>query len=279
MLDNLLGWLFPLYNNYDPRTNEWFLISGIGPITIITMAYLYICTSAGKRYMKDKQPYDLRNILIGYNFIQVLISIYLFKEALMAGWLYDFSYKCQPTDYSESSTAMRISRAYHVYFLSKLSELLDTVFFVLRKKERQISFLHLYHHTLMLWTTWIGVRYFSGVIHLTFTGLLNSFVHIIMYSYYMLTAFGPEMQKFLVWKKYVTILQIVQFGVITLHTAQLFFIECDVPKTLAILALLNSSLFLYLFSSFYIQNYRKGDANGVKNSSLSTNSHTSGKSR
>lgn len=42
-----------------------------------------------------------------------------------------------------------------------------------------------------------------------FIGLLNTFVHIIMYSYYGLAAIGPHMQKYLWWKKYLTSLQLV----------------------------------------------------------------------
>lgn len=43
----------------------------------------------------------------------------------------------------------------------------------------------------------------------TFHGLLNSFIHFWMYSYYGLAAMGPHMQKYLWWKKYMTKLQIV----------------------------------------------------------------------
>jgi len=39
--------------------------------------------------------------------------------------------------------------------------------------------------------------------------MLNTFVHIIMYSYYLLSAFGPRFQKYLWWKKYLTVLQMV----------------------------------------------------------------------
>lgn len=42
-----------------------------------------------------------------------------------------------------------------------------------------------------------------------FIGLVNTFVHIIMYSYYGLAALGPHMQKYLWWKKYLTSLQLV----------------------------------------------------------------------
>lgn len=48
-----------------------------------------------------------------------------------------------------------------------------------------------------------GVKFMAGG-HSSFFGLLNTFVHIIMYTYYMLAAMGPEMQKYLWWKKYLT---------------------------------------------------------------------------
>lgn len=50
--------------------------------------------------------------------------------------------------------------------------------------------------------------YFSGG-NATFPNILNNFVHICMYFYYMLSAMGPQYQKFLWWKKYMTELQIV----------------------------------------------------------------------
>lgn len=43
----------------------------------------------------------------------------------------------------------------------------------------------------------------------TFPNLLNNFVHICMYFYYMMSAMGPQYQKYLWWKKYMTELQIV----------------------------------------------------------------------
>lgn len=96
----------------------------------------------------------------------------------------------------------------YIYFLAKISELLDTVFFVLRKKDSQITFLHLYHHTVMPMISWGATKYYPGG-HGTFIGVINSFVHIIMYFYYMMAAMGPQYQKYLWWKKYITTLQLV----------------------------------------------------------------------
>lgn len=82
------------------------------------------------------------------------------------------------------------------------------IFFVLRKKFDHVSTLHVIHHGVMPMSVWFGVKFTPGG-HSTFFGLLNTFVHIIMYSYYMFSAMGPHMRKYLWWKKYLTTLQMV----------------------------------------------------------------------
>lgn len=53
--------------------------------------------------------------------------------------------------------------------------------------------------------------------HGTLLGCINSFIHVIMYAYYMLSAI-PAMQKYLWWKKYLTIMQLVSW--LIFHTCQ-----------------------------------------------------------
>ncbi|QQP58490.1 Elongation of very long chain fatty acids protein, partial [Caligus rogercresseyi] len=50
----------------------------------------------------------------------------------------------------------------YICYLSKLLDLLDTVFFVLRKKDNQITFLHVFHHVSMPIYAWIEVRWVPG---------------------------------------------------------------------------------------------------------------------
>lgn len=247
-----------MYNRNDPRTSDWFMVSSPGSLLVILVSYVYFCTSAGPRYMKDKKPYELRNLMIVYNFVQVLLSCYLFYEGLMSGWLFDYNFKCQPVDYSDNPNAIRMAKAVHFYFVCKLIELLDTVFFVLRKKNRQISTLHVFHHTLMPFCAWVGVRWLPNG-HGTFLGLINAFVHIIMYTYYMLSSIGPFMNKYLWWKRYLTSLQLVQFCMIFVHSTQILFNGCNFPKSLSFLLSLNALIFIYMFGSFYVQNYMKDE--------------------
>lgn len=60
----------------------------------------------------------------------------------------------------------------------------------------------------MLCSVWWGMKFVPGG-HATFFGFLNSFVHIPMYLYYFLAAWGPHMNKYLFWKKYMTAFQMV----------------------------------------------------------------------
>ncbi|KAJ4450529.1 hypothetical protein ANN_01956 [Periplaneta americana] len=92
--------------------------------------------------------------------------------------------------------------------------------------------------------------------HSTFFALLNTFVHIIMYFYYMVAAMGPKFQKYIWWKKYLTTIQMVQFVLIFAHQFQIvFYTDCSYPKGFMVWIGLHGVLFLFLFSDFYKANY------------------------
>ncbi|KAJ1526811.1 hypothetical protein ONE63_008381 [Megalurothrips usitatus] len=238
----------------DPRTQDWFLMSSPWPLLALLAAYVWVCLSLGPRLMKHREPFKLQGVLVLYNFVQMIGSAWLFWEGLDAAWLRDYSYTCQPVDFSNSPKAIRMARAVWMYFIFKIVELLDTLFFVLRKKDSQISFLHMYHHTLMPVCAWIGTRFLPGG-HGTLLGLINCLVHVIMYCYYMLAAMGPRYQRYLGWKSYVTVVQMVQFVIVFAHSAQVLFTSCNYPKSIAFLLTLNAGLFLHMFGSFYYHSY------------------------
>lgn len=77
-----------LIHNYshqflDPRTNHWPLISSPVPGVTILAAYLYFVVSWGPRYMANRKPLQLERTLIVYNFIQVIVSTYIFYEVIV----------------------------------------------------------------------------------------------------------------------------------------------------------------------------------------------------
>uniref|UniRef100_A0A8B9P6Z4 Elongation of very long chain fatty acids protein n=1 Tax=Apteryx owenii TaxID=8824 RepID=A0A8B9P6Z4_APTOW len=96
---------------------------------------------------------------------------------------------------------------YNLAMVTLSSYMFYEVFFILRKKQEQVIFLHVYHHGIMLFNWWSGVKYVPGG-QAFFIGMLNSFVHIFMYAYYALASLGPQRQHYLWWKRYLTIMQL-----------------------------------------------------------------------
>jgi len=175
----------------------------------------------------------------------------------MGGWWGEYSFRCQPVDNSASPTATRMVHACWWYYFSKFTEFFDTFFFVLRKKNSQVSTLHVIHHGCMPMSVWFGVKFTPGG-HSTFFGLLNTFVHIVMYSYYLFSALGQPFQKFLWWKKYLTALQMVQFVAIMVHAFQLLFIDCNYPRAFVWWIGMHAVMFFFLFNEFYKSTYKYG---------------------
>ncbi|BHF59862.1 Elongation of very long chain fatty acids protein 4 [Sparganum proliferum] len=112
------------------------------------------------------------------------------------------------------------------YYVSKLIELTDTAILILRKKSQQLTFLHVYHHVTMPFWCWIAVRWFCGG-STFFIPTINSFVHVVMYTYYGLAAFRPNWTLYLMYKHLLTVLQLVQFFICMLFGLTLLLVRCD----------------------------------------------------
>ncbi|XP_060528566.1 elongation of very long chain fatty acids protein AAEL008004-like [Cylas formicarius] len=260
----------------DPRTIDWPLVSNPLYTLGICLSYVYTVKVVGPKIMENRKPFELKWTLVIYNLLQVIFSTWLFYEIGMGGWFTgEYSLRCQPVDYSNRPSTIRMAHVSWWYFFSKFTEFLDTVFFILRKKFDHITTLHVIHHGIMPMSVWFGVKYTPGG-HSTFFGLLNTFVHIVMYFYYMLTALGPQVQKYLWWKKYLTSLQMIQFVAIMVHAFQLLFIECDYPQAFAWWIGMHATLFLFLFKDFYDQAYKKKEARKIAAVNGKLNGHNSG---
>merc|ERR1712137_685391 len=163
-----------MINKRDPRVDNWFLMSSPFYTLGICACYIYFVKSLGPRLMRDREPMDLKKTIIAYNFVQVVASIYLIYKGLIHAWLWKYSLKCQPVDYSDDPDEVAVAHMCWWYFFCKLTEFLDTVFFVLRKKNDQITNLHVIHHSVMPAACWWGVKFTPGG-HGTFFGMLNTF--------------------------------------------------------------------------------------------------------
>lgn len=143
------------------------------------------------------------------------------------------------------------------YYLNKILDLMDTVFFVLRKSHKQITLLHLIHHTSMPAIGYNLIRFFGYGGHIIVVGILNVLVHTIMYTYYFISAgSSPAVKQSLWWKQYITIMQMVQFVLMFSHSIwTLMTPNCQANRITIYVVLVASFLMLVMFSNFYIQAY------------------------
>ena len=131
--------------------------------------------------------------------------------------------------------------------ISKFLELFDTFIFLFT--QRPILFLHYYHHSSVLFVSWTFIR---GNNPLDLFGVMfNSFVHIIMYTYYAVSLHV----RYIPYKRLITLLQIVQFMTSFLFYAAYLYYYYTLPNisaftvhlTIVLINLSYFSLFVKLF--------------------------------
>ncbi|KAJ4448783.1 hypothetical protein ANN_00174 [Periplaneta americana] len=226
----------------NPEVHNWLFMKGPLPVICIVAAYLIFVLKVGPDFMAKRKPYNLQAILVVYNLFLALYSLFIVIKYFAVGGISYAVYDglCKPKVVSEDflrnvstlPTKLKVilqitfvrDRVYLLlsaqnqyaiaditwwYFMGKVFELADTVFFVLRKKHQQVTFLHVYHHSALILVVWYIYKYIPCE-QASVCLFVNSVVHIFMYGYYMLAALGPRIQKYLWWKKYITLLQLVQ---------------------------------------------------------------------
>ncbi|KAH9374263.1 hypothetical protein HPB48_005583 [Haemaphysalis longicornis] len=245
-----------LHSISDPRTRDYPVV--LNPFFVFPMlvAYLYFVKVGGPRWMKNKEPFQIINIIRIYNITMVFVSCVSLVVLLIPTYLPGGSYSlwCQGiTGYSPEDHLKYYKHAW-ILIAWRYADLLDTVFFVLRKKFNQVTHLHVIHHTIVVVNIWFYAR-FAPEGQPALGLALNIFVHIVMYTYYFLASFGPRMHKYLWWKKYLTTLQIVQFLIIIVHMSIPLFVDCGFPRHVVYIGNVQTFLILCLFINFYVKAY------------------------
>ena len=80
----------------DPRADIYPFTDSPWPNNLHCMFYLFIVCYAGPKFMENRPAFDLKFLIIPYNWALVALSTFLFYEFFMAGWgTGDYSYLCQ----------------------------------------------------------------------------------------------------------------------------------------------------------------------------------------
>ncbi|KAI1883265.1 hypothetical protein AGOR_G00243430 [Albula goreensis] len=258
--DNIMKFYDYLLRRTDPRVRDYPLMQSPILMTAILLGYIFVMLYVGPRYMANRKPFQLKEAMIVYNFSMVAFNAYIVYEFMMSGWGTTYTWRCDLCDPSSSPEALRMVRVAWLFYFSKYIELMDTMFFVLRKKHSQITFLHIFHHSFMPWSWWWGITLTPAGGMGSFHAMVNAVVHVIMYFYYGLAAAGPRFQKYLWWKKYMTAIQLIQFVLVSVHISQYYFMEkCDYQVPIFIhLIWIYGTFFFILFSNFWVKAYVQG---------------------
>lgn len=248
------------WNEYgDPRTAKYTIMTSIGPLLSLLAVYASFVLFLGPRLMRNRKPLSLKSALLVYNFIMTFWNAYFFYRVILVDYNYGLDmFNMKFPSFTDQSPAVqsKISLG-HMYLISKLFDLLDTVFFVLRKKNSQITWLHFYHHLTVPFFGWVHFRLCGTNSVVIPFGLMNSFIHTLMYAYYGLAAFGPHMQKYLWWKRYITQIQIIQFILLFVYGLAFMVLQEGYAFFFTYNMLIQSLMYMYLFSRFYFKTYKK----------------------
>jgi elongation of very long chain fatty acids protein 4 len=213
-------------------------------MTMATMGYFSMIYILSK-YMKGRKAYNLKYPMLLYNNAQILLNVYM---------VYGLSAVVSYPNIYGINIPYTANLRYFVYihYLSKYFDYFDTLFIILRGKEKQqLSFLHVYHHSTIgvIWGFLLYRGHGNGTA--SFGCFINSIIHLIMYSHYLCTSLGYNNP----FKKYITRTQLLQFAVCLIHSLAVIGVEEIVPKKYAVIELIYQTTMLVLFSNFYVKSY------------------------
>jgi len=171
-------------------------------------------------FMRNQARFEMKTFSLIHNINMFLISVFCFIGLTYGVYL---SYQaggieilfCDAKNRQHGVGVLKFWM--HIFWLSKIYEFVDTIIIVLRKAP--LIFLHVYHH----WIT--NLLVFFTLYYAMPTAwsacVLNAFVHIPMYLYYLLSIAGF---KDLWFKRYITQIQIMQFiTVLLLHLTSVLY--------------------------------------------------------
>lgn len=234
------------------------LVSLPGACAVVLLYVAFI--TLGRKYMSDRTPPDLSALKKAYNVVQVCVC-----GATFIGLLPFFVTAEHHYGISLAANA-NIEFWVFVYYCCKILDLGDTVFIVLGKKDRQLTFLHMWHHAsiIPLFSFYLSTGRGAGSI--STLPLLNSLIHVLMYSHYLFVTYRPDVKPW--WKPILTASQICQHLILMVYMLVNWFSgrrPDDFTAGIFFAGMAWGFSILILFANFYVQQYfgsRNKSSNG-----------------
>lgn len=259
-----------MLTNHQDETNwsvhgkdTFFLGNDSIRIIYIMVSYLAFVYVIGPLLMQNRQPFVLKSIVRLFNIINICNNVILFIWVLKMTDNLTIYLSCKAVGPIPDGSHMFME----MYLWSRLFDLTDTILLVLRKKHKQITKLHIFHHTLVP-TAIYACCHVSMSRFIGFCFIVNIVVHIFMYTYYTMASY-PSMAPYMGIKKYITKLQLAQFALNTIFysVGYPYYSRCKDASinTFNFAVVLTANIiFLISFSNFYMSSYRRNSKNKIK---------------
>ena len=198
-------YLFKLEKTFDEPAFTKYMSEHWYDCLVYSAVYLAVIFG-GQSYMSKREKFELRPYLATWSGVLAIFSIIgacrTIPEMISVLRDHGFEYSCCISSYL--GTGKVTSFWTGIFVLSKVFELGDTVFIVLRKQP--LIFLHWYHHVTVLCYTWVSYPYriASG----RWFMVMNYTVHSFMYTYYALRAMRYRFPRWV--NMFITSLQLIQ---------------------------------------------------------------------
>ncbi|CAG0900268.1 unnamed protein product [Darwinula stevensoni] len=250
-------WFFPWETHFSYEWSvEWS--KKAWPYVQVLAAVYVLLTFVGRRAMKNRQGFNLRYPLIAWNGFLALFSIVgccragheLFNVLHVKGFHYSV---CDNSGYGNEA----VSVYGWLFLVSKIFELGDTAFLVLRKSH--LVHLHWYHHTTVL--MYVFYSYRDSTSTARWFADMNYLVHAFMYTYFTFIAIGYRGLRRIALG--ITVLQILQMFMGIFVNLYAFYVvmakgaSCDVPIHNLVWANIMYASYFCLFIQFFVSSYIK----------------------
>ena len=144
------------------QSNLYFYGIGTVILLVIFAVYLWIVFFAGPKFMKNRRPYKVTNIIRVYNIFQIIVCSIFVIRSIQLGFDHRFIWRCESFDWLTTEELAEIKAGTWLFMLLRMFEFIETIFFILRKKENQASFLHVYHHITVIALMWVYLTCDTG---------------------------------------------------------------------------------------------------------------------
>lgn len=129
---------------------------------MLIVGYLWYIFFKGPKDMKDLPPYDITNVTRWYNIFQVVACSIFVVRSYQMGFDFRFLWRCESFDFLTEEQKAEFRLGTWFFLALRLIEFVETIFFIMRKKNSQASFLHIYHHISTAILMWIFIAFDTG---------------------------------------------------------------------------------------------------------------------